>query len=250
MFIVKYVFVWRPHPLLYASSSIFALSSALISALISSKLTEGLAGSLSCSDTLFPLHCFRLEKNSQPWTPTHHNTVALSQNGQLQLWLSGGVHYRHHHRHGKYEQKKKTRAGTLQLCYGYSRLLTEHLAQTLESSALIITRYDWSLVPGLCQTLAQMFRLRPRIGYPSTAGGFDYFLCFQGYFHLTGAFLCSQRHILKVTQTSQTVALQHKMLLIRTITSSGSSWPIVSRTVWWPWESRNGMCTCCTCSPV
>lgn len=49
----------RPHPLLYASSSIFALSSALISALISSKLTAGLAGSLSCSDALFPLHCFR-----------------------------------------------------------------------------------------------------------------------------------------------------------------------------------------------
>lgn len=108
MFIMKHVFVWRPHPLLYASSSIFALSSALISALISSKLTEGLAGSLSCSDALFPLHCFRLEKNSQPWTPTHDNTVALSQNGQRQLWLSGGVYYRHPRRHDKYEQKKRS----------------------------------------------------------------------------------------------------------------------------------------------
>lgn len=55
----------RPHPLLYASSSSFALSSALISALISSKLTGGLAGSLSCPDSLFPLHCFRWERTQQ-----------------------------------------------------------------------------------------------------------------------------------------------------------------------------------------
>lgn len=48
--------------------------------------------------------------------------------------------------------------------------------------------YDWNPAPGLCQTLAQMFRLQPEIAHPSTAERFDYFLCFQGYFHLTGTF--------------------------------------------------------------
>ncbi len=54
---------------------------------------------------------------------------------KLQHWVTGSVHYRHHHRHGEYKQKENG-AGTLHICYCYSRLLTEHPAQTLESSTL------------------------------------------------------------------------------------------------------------------
>lgn len=134
----------RPYPLLYTSSSIFALSSALISALISSKFTGGLAGSLSCSVTLFPLHCFRWKKKNQPWTPLHHNTVVLSCKGQtvaLAKWCCAI-------QTPSQTQRVQTKNRSWQICLCHFRLLTEHLAQIL--LVLTCSLYNQDMIVSVC----------------------------------------------------------------------------------------------------
>lgn len=109
----------QPHPLLYASSSIFAL----ISALISSKFTEGLAGSLSCSSTLFPLYCFRKERTEQSaldatgrrsrcfetfrrWAPATTRACLHGEHAAAR----GEWHVHHLHHRSRPERKQKDRS--------------------------------------------------------------------------------------------------------------------------------------------
>lgn len=106
---------------------------------------------------------------------------------------SGGVHYRHDCR-----GKKMNGAGTLLICFCYSFLLAEPL-DTRELHSGSLYNQDMIRASGLdfVKLFAQMFRLRPRAAYPSSAARFGYFLrC-----HPTGAFLCTVKHILRVMHT-------------------------------------------------
>lgn len=201
-----------PYPLLYASSSIFALSSALISALISSKFTEGLAGSLSCSVTLFPLHCFRWERTI---SHGHHYITTLWScliMGKLQHWLSGAVHYRHHHGHGESKQKNGAVKFVSAILVFSQNIQLGHL------SALTCSLYNQDMIVALCldfvKLLYKCLDYDPGQHIHQLQQSLIIFHAFRDIFISLGLFLLCKTHPEGHTNKPQ-VPLQHKMLLIR-----------------------------------
>lgn len=111
---------------------------------------------------------------------------------------------------GMKSTNRKNVEGTI--CYSYSCLCIDRLTETLERSSQghIRTRI-WleCLVPGLCQSLAQMFRLWPRIAYSIHCSRVWLFSVLSEVFSLHWGFFCTVKHFLKWTQTRQKVPLQH-----------------------------------------
>lgn len=137
------------------------------------------------------------------------------------------MHYRHHHRHGKHEQKKWSWHCTFVIAIPVS-------SQNIELRHLRGSLYKQDRTGALCLDFVKLlhkcldYDLGQHIYQPQQ--GLIIFYAFRVIFTSAGLFLHCKTHPEGHTNKPK-VPLQHNMLLIKVITSSGLSQPIVSRTV-------------------